>query len=149
MFCGYHFKLECPFLLRFGYNKQQSSEEGPSISSGIAHWYLRVSRVSRGLTGTAVGHRATTLHRDTAISSRRYVCPGVHRFLHRGGEDIPTSEKSLTQENQDTRVYLSRRLAAGIPQWPAPWLFQPSPDPQVLAKGGEVICHRMSSLIRS
>jgi hypothetical protein len=36
---------------------------------------------------------------DTISSAGTYV-PVIHRFLHQGGEDRPTSEKALTQKNQ-------------------------------------------------
>jgi hypothetical protein len=81
-FCGYHFKLQCPFLLRFDYKKQKKVQ-GMSLNMiWRRSLVFEGDRLSRGLTGKVVGHRATTNSyiaiQQYAIRSpiRRYVCPG-------------------------------------------------------------------------
>jgi hypothetical protein len=159
MFCGYHFKLQCPFLLRFDYKKQQKVQGRP-LNNMIwcGSLVFEGEPALPGAEGTAAGHRATTNSyiyiaiQQCAIRSPvegTYV-PVIHRFLYRGGEVRPTSEKELRKKLRYTRVLIASHGCRN-PTAACTRLFQPSPDPQVLAKGGEVvICHGWTPpLIRS
>ena len=133
----YHFKLECPFLLRLDCKKQQNVQGRP------LNMIWRRSFVFEG-AGTAAGHRATTNNyiviQQCPIQSPiegTYV-PVIHRFLYRGGEDTPTSEKALTQRKPRCTRLLIVSPGCRNPTVASAQLFQPS------------LCHRsMTSSIRS